>query len=114
MLISCLPIVFLFLVSNTAESEEFRVANIFTDNMVLQRNQDFSIWGWGPSGTPVTVQLQKQSATVSPNEQGRWEANFKAIDLGDPFPIAIVSGQSTVELKNVLAGDVWILSLIHI
>ncbi len=107
-LIGCLPIILLFVVSHAAHSEDFRVANIFTDNMVLQRNQEFSIWGWGDAGTPVTVKLQNQSATVSPDKQGRWEAKFKAIDLGDPFSITITTQENSIELQNVLAGDVWI------
>ena len=109
-LIGCLPIILLFVVSHAAHSEDFRVANIFTDNMVLQRNQEFSIWGWGNAGTPVTVKLQNQSATASPDKQGRWEAKFKAIDLGDPFSITITTQQNSIELQNVLAGDVWICS----
>ena len=109
-LIGCMPIFLLIAVSSAANSEEFRIANIFTDNMVLQRNQDFSIWGWGETGTPVTIQLQEQSVTVSPNENGKWEAKLEAIDLGDPFSITISSGQNSVELNNVLAGDVWICS----
>jgi sialate O-acetylesterase len=109
-LIGCMPIFLLIAVSSAANSEEFRIANIFTDNMVLQRNQNFSIWGWGDTDTPVTIQLQEQSVTVSPNENGKWEAKFEAIDLGDPFSIAISSGQNSVELNNVLAGDVWICS----
>ncbi|MDC3256461.1 sialate O-acetylesterase, partial [bacterium] len=109
-LLGCLPIVLLFAVANAAFSEEFRVANIFTDNMVLQRNQEFSIWGWGNPGTPVTVKLQNQAATVSPDQQGRWEAKFKAIDIGDPFSITISTAQNSIVLDNVLAGDVWICS----
>ena len=109
-LIGCMPIFLLIAVSSAANSEEFRIANIFTDNMVLQRNQDFSIWGWGDTDTPVTIQLQEQSVTVSPNENGKWEAKLEAIDLGDPFSITISSGQNSVELNNVLAGDVWICS----
>ncbi|MCP4774278.1 MAG: 9-O-acetylesterase [Planctomycetaceae bacterium] len=109
-LLGCLPIVLLFAVANAAISEELRVANIFTDNMVLQRNQEFSIWGWGNPSTPVTVKLQKQTATVSADQQGRWEAKFKAIDLGDPFSIKISTAQKSIVLDNVLAGDVWICS----
>ncbi|MCP4096317.1 MAG: 9-O-acetylesterase [Planctomycetaceae bacterium] len=109
-LLGCLPIVLLFVVANAAISEELRVANIFTDNMVLQRNQEFSIWGWGNPSTPVTVKLQKQTATISADQQGRWEAKFKAIDLGDPFSIKISTAQKSIVLDNVLAGDVWICS----
>jgi sialate O-acetylesterase len=109
-LLGCLPIVLLFAVANAAISEELRVANIFTDNMVLQRNQEFSIWGWGSPSTPVTVKLKKQTATVSADQQGRWEAKFKAIDLGDPFSIKISTAQKSIVLDNVLAGDVWICS----
>jgi len=109
-LIGCFPIVLLLALTNTVNSDEFRVANIFTDNMVLQRNQEFTIWGWAPPNAPVTVKLQNQTATVSADRLGRWEAKFQPIDLGDPFSITIRSSQQTIVLKNALAGDVWICS----
>ena len=109
-LIGCFPIVLLLALTNAVNSDEFRVANIFTDNMVLQRNQEFTIWGWAPPNAPITVELQNQTATVSADRLGRWETKFKPIDLGDPFSITISSTQQSIVLKNVLAGDVWICS----
>lgn len=34
-----------------------RFSNILTDNMVLQRDQDLSIWGWAEPGSEVEILL---------------------------------------------------------
>ena len=35
----------------------FRLAKIFTDNMVLQREKPIRVWGWAPAGAKVSVTL---------------------------------------------------------
>jgi sialate O-acetylesterase len=42
----------------------FRTAGIFTDHMVLQRDQPLPVWGWAAPGRPITVEVG--SAPASP------------------------------------------------
>jgi len=43
--------------------DQFRVANVFGDNMVLQRGKNIAIWGWDQIDQEVTV----NSISVSGN-----------------------------------------------
>lgn len=42
-----LNLVFLFALACFAEGQEFKVADIFSDNMVLQQKINNPFWGWG-------------------------------------------------------------------
>ena len=48
----------------------FRMACIFTDHMVLQRDQPLPVWGWAAPGRVVTVEVGPHSAP-HPLERGR-------------------------------------------
>ena len=37
------------------EKATLRFSNVLTDNMVLQRNQDLTCWGWAQPGSTVDV-----------------------------------------------------------
>jgi hypothetical protein len=50
----------------------FRMACIFTDHMVLQRDQPLPVWGWAAPGRPVTVEVGPHSARTRTNAEGRW------------------------------------------
>ena len=81
---------------------------LFTDNMVLQRGVKAPIWGTADEGEEITVQFRDQKATTTANK-GRWQVRIDTGDAGGPFPLT-VSGKNTIELKNVLVGEVWIAS----
>ena len=36
-------------------AEDLRVAHVFSDHMVLQRESTVPVWGWGKPGKTVTV-----------------------------------------------------------
>jgi len=79
---------------------------IFTDNMVLQRDAEVPIYGTAEEGEKVTVDFHGQNAeTVA--QEGKWKVSLKAMQAGGPFTMT-VSGKNTLELKNILIGDVWL------
>ena len=45
----------LLLPATLTRAENLRVAHIFSDHMVLQRNTQAPVWGWGEPGAKVTV-----------------------------------------------------------
>ena len=52
--------------------EEFRFAGIFTDHVVLQRDQDVPVWGFARAGAKVEVTFEDQVAKAIADENGRW------------------------------------------
>ena len=83
------------------------VSPIFGDNMVLQRGKANIIWGWSEPGDHVQVQIGEQAASAVTGADRRWQVTIQPPPAGGPYTIKI-TGHETVELRNVLVGDVWL------
>ena len=90
---------------------EVTLPNIFGDNMVLQRDMPIPIWGWAAAGEEVTVTLQDTDYTVqtTADAKGNWRTKLPAMAAGGPY-ILHVAASNTLELTNVMFGEVWICS----
>lgn len=102
----------LFLAFLTVGAQQLSVADIFTDNMVLQQESLAPIWGKAPKGSDVTVTTSwnGKSYKATTDNNGRWKvkvATPKASFI--PYEVKI-SGKATISLKGVLIGDVWLAS----
>jgi sialate O-acetylesterase len=82
---------------------------IFSDNMVLQRDQKVPVWGWAQPGARVTVEIARKSANAIADKSGRWKAVVGPLPAGGPHALLVKSAR-TVTLQNVMIGDVWIAS----
>ena len=86
------------------------LAPIFTDNMILQRNQPIVIYGNANGGSKVEVTFNNQKEVVTANEYGSWKAVFPSMKSGGTHQITISSDEKNIALKNILIGDVWFCS----
>ncbi len=85
------------------------VSPIFGDHMVLQRGKPNRIWGWSQPGSTVSVEIADRSATATAGTDGRWQTQIQPPEPGGPYTVRI-TGRQTIELQDVLVGDVWICS----
>jgi sialate O-acetylesterase len=85
---------------------EIRVAGLFGDSMVLQRDLAIPIWGWAEPGERVTATMAGKSATAAAGVDGRWSLKLEAFPAGGPHEL-VVGGRT---FKDVLVGDVWVCS----
>jgi len=83
------------------------VSPIFGDNMVLQRGKPDAIWGWSEPGDTVHVQIGDHTASGVAGPDHRWQVKIQPPAVGGPYTVKITR-QQTVELHNVLVGDVWL------
>ena len=88
---------------------DVKLPQIFSNNMVLQRNILLPIWGWAAPGEKVTVQFNKQSKSVKAGKDGKWTLQLNKEAAGGPFTLT-VKGKNTITVSNVLVGEVWICS----
>jgi sialate O-acetylesterase len=82
---------------------------LFTDNMVLQRGMEVPVWGTAEVGEKITVSIQGQETSTTADKQGKWLVRFKPLQEGGPYDMKI-KGHYTIDIKNVLVGEVWICS----
>ncbi|HLK30277.1 MAG TPA: sialate O-acetylesterase [Puia sp.] len=90
-------------------SANVTLPKIFSDNMVLQRNQPIPVWGWASAKEKITVQLDKQTKTVVAGKDGKWMLKLDAETEGGPFQL-MVKGKNTITINNILIGEVWVCS----
>ena len=97
----------LALLAATAQAE-VRLSEVFGEHMVLQRDRPMNVWGHATPGQTLTVELAGRKASTRVGADGRWRVQLAALPAGGPHHLR-VSGDQTIELSDVLIGDVWLL-----
>jgi len=92
----------------TAVSAAVRLPNVFGDHMVLQREMPVPVWGWADPGEKVTVSFAGASATATADNRGNWALKLPAMPASAESRELSVAGSSTLTLKDVLVGEVWL------
>jgi sialate O-acetylesterase len=87
---------------------ELRLPRVFSDNMVLQHGKPLPVWGWAAPGETVKVQLGDQEAATQATSKGEWRVTLKPVAPNAEPQTLTVSAAKTIEIKNVLVGEVWI------
>jgi len=82
---------------------------LFTNNMVLQRDKPVRIWGWAGAGENITVVFNGQSLKTKAGKDSNWQVVLSPMQYGGPFRLE-VSGKNSIQLDNILIGDVWLCS----
>lgn len=101
--------VLLFLSISVTCSAQLKVAKIFSDNMVVQRDQPIHIWGKGSPGSEVGATLFGVKKTSLIKTDSSWLITFKRQKANaKPQTIIITNGNEKVEIRNVLIGDLWL------
>lgn len=95
----------------TGDFGGLKIADIFTDNMVLQREKPISIWGTANAGTKVSVDFDHQTAFVSTGSDGKWRISFPARNASSAPERMTIENEGTRKVfGNILIGDVWLAS----
>jgi len=90
---------------------QLSLPKILGSDMVLQRNKPVPVWGYANVGDDITVQFNHQIKTTKADAQGNWKVTLDALDASfNPEKLMISNGEQTIELKNILVGEVWLCS----
>jgi sialate O-acetylesterase len=94
-------------------SGELRLPKVIASHMVMQRDVPPVIWGWGLKNEEVTASLDgKNKATTKADEKGAWQVTLKPVKADGKAHKLVVTGNArggrTIELEDILIGDVWI------
>jgi sialate O-acetylesterase len=102
---------FLFglIVSQHAKAE-VRLPGIFSNGMIIQRNQPVSVWGFGNPGEQLSVKIGRQKKSTVTDEKGNWSVKLDPLKVGTPLSMTIEGKNNKVELSDILVGDVFLCS----
>ncbi len=89
---------------------EVKLAAVFTDHAVLQRDAVIPIWGTAKRGERITVTFRGQTLVTKADRDGRWRIDLAPLPA-QPYPAdLVVDGSNTITLRDVVVGDVWLCS----
>lgn len=92
-----------------AARADVKMAPLFTNDMVLQRDKPLPVWGTATAGEKVMVNIGSQKQTTVAGADGAWNVTFQPLPVMQNVRVAI-HGQNTIELSNVAVGDVYLCS----
>ncbi|HYH57385.1 MAG TPA: sialate O-acetylesterase, partial [Anseongella sp.] len=98
----------------SGDSPSFSLAPVLQSNMVVQQGRPFRLWGKAPAGDTVRFQASWSGRTlaVPAGKDGSWEGQIEvpAAVPGDfePHTIRITHERDTLDLSNLLIGEVWL------
>lgn len=87
-----------------------KLAAVFSDHMVLQRNAPLNIWGTAKPGETITIRFHEQEKKAVCNKEGKWLVTLAAETAGGPYTLFVMGKKSQQTLTDVLVGDVWLCS----
>lgn len=89
---------------------EIKLPAIISDHMVLQQKQTNPIWGWDTPGTRVTVTFAGQTKSAEAAADGKWTVKLDPVPVNAQPQTIKIAGTNTVEIQDVLVGEVWMCS----
>ena len=88
-----------------------QLSSLFSDGMVLQRETEVPVWGWGPAGSEIEVRFKGQISTACCDDEGKWMVRLSPHPASsDPADMTIQMGSDSVTIRNVVVGEVWLAS----
>ncbi len=95
----------------TTIEQTLQTAPVFASNMVLQRDQENTIWGWANPGANVRIEFVGKNITTLANAKGEWRARLPKLEVlpsGTALNMEIFSEDEHLYYDNILVGDVWL------
>jgi len=86
---------------------DLKLAALFRDHMVLQREMPVPIWGWANPGEEVDVAIAGQNKTAVAAADGRWKVTLEPLHAG-AVETLVVKAKATVTIHDVQVGEVWL------
>ncbi len=86
-----------------------RLAPIFADHMVLQRDQPLHFWGKGLPGATVWVSFAGERRRTTVKKDSTWSLFcHKQKANANPQQLMVSSGRDSIFLNDILIGDLWL------
>jgi sialate O-acetylesterase len=95
----------------TLHAADLKVAAIFTDHAVLQRDVAVPVWGWADAGADVKVEFAGQTKTSTADATGKWFVKLdplKASTEPTTLKVTVLASAASVALQDILVGEVWL------
>lgn len=94
-----------------APAAELKLAAVFSDHMVLQREKPVPVWGWADPGEQITVTFAGQTLAATAAANGQWKVQLEAMPANADSQTLLVKSDKpnrSQKVADVLVGEVWL------
>ena len=106
-IISLFILIFSF---NNLTEAKLLVSKLYSDHMVIQRDQPIVIWGWTDANKTVIINFNNSEYSAKASDKGDWKIILPKLEAGGPYEMIISSDNEKIVINDILIGDVWICS----
>lgn len=100
----------IFVLTTFTSFAQLKVARLFSEHAVLQRQKPLPVWGWAVPSEKVTVQLASQTQSTVADASGKWQVTLAAMEAGGPFQLKVTAKSGSLLVNDILLGDIWLCS----
>ena len=89
---------------------ELRMPRIFSNSMILQREEKVNVWGWADANAKVDVEFDGQKVSTAADKNGYWKLSLNPMKASTQGREMLIFENGTLRktIKDVLVGEVWI------
>ena len=93
-----------------SQAGDLRLSPVFSDHMVVQRDEPINVWGTAPPQAEVSVAFAGQRKTATADAGGRWLLSLDPLAASaESQELILEAAGSRVKISDVLIGEVWLL-----
>lgn len=99
------------LVACSSEQHSIQVNPLFSDHMVLQQEEEITIWGTASPNISISLSANwTEKLETNTDAEGTWSIKFQTPEAGGPYSLTIATDKEEISLKDILIGEVWLAS----
>lgn len=90
---------------------DLKLAALFSDHMVIQREKPVPVWGWADAGEHLTVDFAGQKKPAVADASGKWQVKLDPLAASaESRTLSVQSAKPDrkLEVADVLVGEVWL------
>ena len=96
--------------TGTVAVADVTLPELFSDNMILQREMPVPIWGAASPGEKVLLSFAGQELETKADPEGNWMLKLAPLSTSNKGKTMTVKGSNTITFSEILVGEVWLCS----
>lgn len=96
--------------SLTGDHGGLALSPLYTDHMVMQRDQAFALEGTANAGERVEARFLGKKLRTEANADGQWRIALPAQPAGGPYTLQVSTKARSLQVNDIYFGEVWVCS----
>ncbi|MCD6598089.1 MAG: hypothetical protein J7L04_10395 [Bacteroidales bacterium] len=92
------------------DEKALKLAPLFSDGMIMQRNMIVPVWGFAKASEPVRIEFDSQKFNTTSDNSGKWRIDLPLMNASTSLSMLVISSTDSIFIQDIAVGEVWIAS----